>query len=186
MMRINKYCQQFKKGKRKVQGVPQSQAATHPDTRRKRIQTKPNKRKSNKRTKSTKQPVRLALFSPSPQVESPRLESLSLYLLPQVSVWLRLSISFGLLGMTPLYLITKTCLYNFNPFEPHFYTVYRGIHYFSYFCSKHRLWVLVRTASPSTTIYVLSRNMKHIRVFYLKIFSFLVVKFSMYLNRRVS
>ena len=26
--------------------------------------------------------------------------------------------------------------------------VYRGIHYFSYFHSKHRLWVLVRTASP--------------------------------------
>ena len=25
--------------------------------------------------------------------------------------------------------------------------VYMGIHYFSYFCSKHRLWVLVRTAS---------------------------------------
>ena len=24
--------------------------------------------------------------------------------------------------------------------------VYRGIHYFSYFCSKHRLLVLVRTA----------------------------------------
>ena len=26
--------------------------------------------------------------------------------------------------------------------------VYRGIHYFSYFCSKYRLWVLVRTVSP--------------------------------------
>ena len=25
--------------------------------------------------------------------------------------------------------------------------VYRGIHYFSYFCSKHRLWVLVRTTA---------------------------------------
>ena len=25
--------------------------------------------------------------------------------------------------------------------------IYRGIHYFSYFCSKHRLWVLVRTTS---------------------------------------
>ena len=25
--------------------------------------------------------------------------------------------------------------------------VYRGIHYFSYFCSKHRFWVLVRIAS---------------------------------------
>ena len=35
------------------------------------------------------------------------------------------------------------------------------------------------------TIYVLSRNMKNIRIFYLKIFPFLVVKFSIYLNRRV-
>ena len=45
--------------------------------------------------------------------------------------------------------------------------------YFSYFCSKHRLWVLDRTASPLVrtasarrfyrvpTIYVLSRNMKN-------------------------
>ena len=36
--------------------------------------------------------------------------------------------------------ITKTYLYNFDPLNPHFYTVkwgvYRGIHYFSYFCPK--------------------------------------------------
>ena len=34
----------------------------------------------------------------------------------------------------------KTCQYNFDPLKPHFYIVetgvYRGIHYFSYFCSK--------------------------------------------------
>ena len=41
----------FITGKRKVQGVPQSQAAALP--KRKRKQTKPNKRKSNQRTKST-------------------------------------------------------------------------------------------------------------------------------------
>ena len=35
------------------------------------------------------------------------------------------------------------------------------------------------------TIYVLSRNLKNIRVFYLDFFSFLEVKFPMYLNRRV-
>ena len=38
-----------------------------------------------------------------------------------------------------------------TPLNPNFiYSktgVYRGIHYFSIFCSKHRLWVLVRTAS---------------------------------------
>ena len=67
-----------------------------------------------------------------------------------------------------------------TPWTPLLYSktgVYRGIHYFSYYCIKHRLWVLVRTASPRRfyrvpTIYVLSRNMKNIRVFYLKIFSF--------------
>ena len=42
------------KGKRKVQGVPQYQPAALPDTKRKRKQTIPNNRKSNKRTKSTK------------------------------------------------------------------------------------------------------------------------------------
>ena len=47
--------------------------------------------------------------------------------------------------------ITKTCLYNFDPLKPHFYIVklgFAGVRYFSYFCSKHRLWVLVRIASP--------------------------------------
>ena len=39
-----------------------------------------------------------------------------------------------------LELITKTCLYNFDPLKPHFYIVngvYRGKHYFCYFCSKN-------------------------------------------------
>ena len=48
-------------------------------------------------------------------------------------------------------LIRKTCLYNFDPLKAHFIYrktgVYKGIHYFSYFCWKHRLWVLIRTAS---------------------------------------
>ena len=42
------------KCKRKVQGVLQSQSAAIPYTKRKRKQTKPNKCKSNKRTKSIK------------------------------------------------------------------------------------------------------------------------------------
>ena len=55
---------------------------------------------------------------------------------------------------------------------------------------KHRLWVLVRTASARRflrvpTIYVLSRNMKNISVFLSENFQFLEVKFSIYLNRRV-
>ena len=38
-----------------------------------------------------------------------------------------------------------TSLCDVDPFTPH--RVYRGIHYFLIFALKHRLWVLVRTAS---------------------------------------
>ena len=42
------------------------------------------------------------------------------------------------LTLSLLQAITKTCLYNIDPLKPHFYIVklgYRGIRYFSYFCS---------------------------------------------------
>ena len=90
--------------------------------------------------------------------------------------------------------IRKTCLYNFDPLKHHFCIVklgFTGVYIiFLISAQKHRLWVLVRTASLRRfyrvpTIYVLSRNMKNIRVFYLKIFKFLEVKFSLYLNRHV-
>ena len=90
--------------------------------------------------------------------------------------------------------ITKTCLYNSDPLKPHFYIVklgFRGVSIiFLILLEKHRFWVLIRTASPRRflqvpTIYVLSRNMKNIRIFCLIIFPFSVVKFSIYLNRRV-
>ena len=49
-------------------------------------------------------------------------------------------------------LITKTCLYNFDPFKPHFYIVKLGFtgvcNIFLISAQKHRLWVLVRTTSP--------------------------------------
>ena len=48
-------------------------------------------------------------------------------------------------------LITKTCLYNFDPLKPHFYIVKLGFTgaYIIFLISsqKHRLWVRVRTAS---------------------------------------
>ena len=48
-------------------------------------------------------------------------------------------------------IMTKTYLYNFDPLKPHFYTVKLGITgvYIIFLISaqKHRLWVLVRTAS---------------------------------------
>ena len=90
--------------------------------------------------------------------------------------------------------ITKTCLYNFDPLKLHFYIVKLGFTgvYISFLISvkKHKLWVRVRTASPRrfkqvSTIYVLSRNMKNIRIFYRKSFLFLVIIFSVYLNRSV-
>ena len=71
---------------------------------------------------------------------------------------------------------TKTCLYNVEPLKPHFHILKLGLTgvYIIFLISaqKHRLWVLVRTASLVPTIYVLSRNLENIRVFYLKTFSF--------------
>ena len=52
--------------------------------------------------------------------------------------------------------ITKICLYNFDPLKPHFYIVklgFTGVYIiFLISAQKHRLWVLVRTASPKTII----------------------------------
>ena len=49
--------------------------------------------------------------------------------------------------------VTKTCLYSFDPLKSHFYTVKLGFTgvYINFLISaqKHRLWVLVRTASPT-------------------------------------
>ena len=50
-------------------------------------------------------------------------------------------------------LITKTCLYNFDPLKPHHYIVkvgFTGVYIiFLIFARKHRLLVLVSTASLS-------------------------------------
>ena len=81
-----------------------------------------------------------------------------------------------------VHIITKTCLYYFDPLKPNLYIVELGFTgvYITFLISaqKHRLWILVRTA------YVLSRNMKNIRIFILNV-SFLVVIFSVNWNRRV-
>ena len=49
-------------------------------------------------------------------------------------------------------LISKTCLYNIDPLKPHFYIVklrFTGVYIiFLISAQKHRLWVLVRSASP--------------------------------------
>ena len=88
------------------------------------------------------------------------------------------SISYSVLYT---FYIAKTCLYNFDPLKPHFYIVklgFTGVYIiFLISAQKHRLLVLVRTASPRRfkrvpTIYVLIRNMLIIEIFYLKIFIF--------------
>ena len=80
-------------------------------------------------------------------------------------------------------LITKTCLYKVDPLKPHYIVKlgFTGIYIIGLISAqKHRLWVLVRTASA-----FLSRNMKNIRIFIWKFSIFLVVNFSVYLNRHV-
>ena len=101
--------------------------------------------------------------------------------------WVRLDSSYT----SSIIRITETYLYNFYPLKPHFHIVPVKLGFtFSYFWSKHRFWVLVKTPSLMRfkrvpTIYVLSRNMKNIRIFIWKLSQVLVVKFSVYLNRCV-
>ena len=64
----------------------------------------------------------------------------------------------------------KTYLYNSDLLKLHFYIVklgFTGVYIiFSYFCSKHILWVFVSEADlMSIHNHVLSRNMKNIRFF---------------------
>ena len=101
--------------------------------------------------------------------------------------------------------ITKTRLYNFNPLKPHFYVVKLGFTgvYIIFLISaqnidcgyslepprrKHRLWVLVRTASPvltSTHNLCFEQKYEKYLSFLCEKFQFLEVKFSIYLYRRV-
>ena len=56
---------------------------------------------------------------------------------------------------------------------------------FSYFCSKHRLWVLIEAALTSTHNLCFEQKYEKYQNFLSENFHFLVVKFSVYLNRRV-
>ena len=86
-------------------------------------------------------------------------------------------------------IITKTCLYNFNPPKPHFYIVKLGFTgvYIIFLISAQNIDCGYSLEPPHRvpTIYVLSRIKKNIRIFSSENFHFLVVKFSIYLNRRV-
>ena len=90
--------------------------------------------------------------------------------------------------------ITKTCLFSFDPLKPHFYIVklgFTGI-YISFLISAQKIdcgYSLVPPRRGGSNEYpqcmFLSRNMKNIRFFLSEKFHFLVVKFSVYSNRRV-
>ena len=78
--------------------------------------------------------------------------------------------------------ITKTYLYNFDPLQSHFYLVKLG------FTGVNIIFLISAQnidCGYSLEPPVLSRNMKNIKIFYLKIFIFLTIKLSVYLNRRV-
>ena len=80
-------------------------------------------------------------------------------------------------GTIKMYNITKTYLYNFDPLKPHFYIVKLGFTgvYIIFVISAQNIDCGYSLEPPRRggsneypTIYVLSRNMKNIRIFYLK------------------
>ena len=84
-------------------------------------------------------------------------------------------------GLHCRFYITKTCLYNINPLKPHFYIAklgFTGVNIIFLISAQNKdcgysLKPPRRGGSNEyPTIYVLSRNVKNIRAFYLKIFSF--------------
>ena len=75
----------------------------------------------------------------------------------------------------------KTRLYNFDTLKPPFYIVkleFRGV-YIIFLISAQNKDCGYSLEPPRR-----GRNMKNIRIFHLEIVPFLVVKFSIYLNRR--
>ena len=90
--------------------------------------------------------------------------------------------------------ITKTRLYNFDPLKPHFYIVKLGFTgvYIIFLISAQNIdcgFSLELPRRGGSNEYPQSmfwaEIWKNIRIFYLEIFPFLVVKFSIYLNRCV-
>ena len=71
--------------------------------------------------------------------------------------------------------ITKTRLYNFDPLKPHFYIVklgFPGVYIiFLISAQKHRLWVLVRTASVSTHNLCFEQKYERYQSFFISKFS---------------
>ena len=90
--------------------------------------------------------------------------------------------------------ITKTCLYYVDPLQPHFYIAKMGFTgvYINFLISAQNIdcgYLLEPPRRGGSNEYpqsmFLSRNLKKILEFLSKDFHFLVVKFSVYLNRLV-
>ena len=90
--------------------------------------------------------------------------------------------------------ITKTCLYIFDPLKPHFYIVKLGFTgvFIIFQDSAQNIDCGYSLEPPrrggsneNSQSMFWAESWKNIRIFYLKIFIFLVVKFSVYLNRHV-
>ena len=76
-----------------------------------------------------------------------------------------------------VYYITKTYLYSFDPLKPHFYIVklgFTGVYIiFLISAQKHRLWVLVRTASneyPQSMFWAEIWNISEIFIWKISVF----------------
>ena len=85
----------------------------------------------------------------------------------------------------------KIYLYNFDPLKPHFYIVKLGFTgvYINFLISarKHRLWILEppRRVLTSTHNLCFEQKCEEYQNFLPENFHFVVVKFSVYLNRHV-
>ena len=83
----------------------------------------------------------------------------------------------------------KTCLYNFDPLKPHFYSVKLGFTgvYIIFLISalKHRFSVLVRGGSNEYPQSIFEQKYEKYQRFLSENVQFLEVKFSTYLHRRV-
>ena len=90
----------------------------------------------------------------------------------------------------PLYRITKTCLYNFDPLKPHFYIVKLGFTgvYIIFLISAQKIdcgYSLDEAVLTSTYNLCFEQKYEKYRIFLSENFHFWVVKFSVYLNRHV-
>ena len=108
-------------------------------------------------------------------------------------VWIRQHYSHSTTVLLNKTDITKTYLYNFDPIKPHFYKVkpgFTGVYIFFLIFAKnidcgYSLEPLAEAVLTNTHNLRFEQKFEKYQNFYLKISVFLVVKFSIYLNRRV-